>query len=119
MSKLPVPALPVEKGQHLPRFAPARQEPARCRLRTGFCVLLTALCAGLTLYTFAPQCAATHFSIGKTKLDFVENSDLCPQPNPLVPSTNGELWKELSKKYSSEEFLHDAVEWLGGAVRVP
>ena len=45
--------------------------------------------------------------------------ELCPQESPLVPSANGELWKGLSDKYSTKEFLLEAVEWLGGAVRVP
>lgn len=112
---------PVEKDVFLPSFALTGHQPVKRRLSTGFCVLLTAIFAGLALYTFAPRCTARHISISQseTEIDFVKDSDLCPQPSPLVPSSTEELWKALNDKYRTKEFLNDAVEWLGGAVRVP
>ena len=47
------------------------------------------------------------------------SADLCPQASVVVPQKNGELWKSLGKTYDSDAFKARAVEWLGGAVRVP
>ncbi|KAI0367059.1 carboxypeptidase S [Pilatotrama ljubarskyi] len=43
----------------------------------------------------------------------------CPQATAVVPEKNGELWMDLGKTVASEAFKSRAVEWLGGAVRVP
>lgn len=105
----------AEKDGLLPTPAPARQAPRR-RLRTTFGLLLTAVCAGLALYTLGPDCVARHSGAAG---DVALKTELCPQPSPLVPSKNAELWKELGETYGSKEFLGQAVELLGGAVRVP
>ncbi|KAH9893483.1 carboxypeptidase S [Cubamyces lactineus] len=47
------------------------------------------------------------------------SAELCPQASAVVPQRNGELWKSLGKTYDSDTFKARAVEWLGGAVRVP
>ncbi|GJE90960.1 carboxypeptidase S [Phanerochaete sordida] len=99
----------------LPAPAPSRQAPRR-GLSRGLAFLLAAVCAGIALYTLGPPCLSKHFeSFGEV----ARKEELCPQEDPLVPSTNGELWKGLSDKYSTNGFLLEAVEWLGGAVRVP
>ena len=47
------------------------------------------------------------------------SADLCPQASALYPSENGDLWKTVGGVISSEEFKTRAIDWLGGAVRVP
>lgn len=45
--------------------------------------------------------------------------DLCPQADELVPKKNVEIWESLQHAYSTEEFKVRAIDWLGGAVRIP
>jgi Gly-Xaa carboxypeptidase len=46
-------------------------------------------------------------------------TDLCPQVDELVPEKNGAIWENLQDTYSTEEFKARAIDWLGGAVRIP
>ncbi|KAG1751297.1 uncharacterized protein EDB91DRAFT_598921 [Suillus paluster] len=48
-----------------------------------------------------------------------DGSELCPQADALVPEKNGGVWESLGHTYSTEEFKARAVDWLGGAVRIP
>ncbi|PIL24979.1 hypothetical protein GSI_12866 [Ganoderma sinense ZZ0214-1] len=43
----------------------------------------------------------------------------CPQATAVVPTKNAELWNSLGDTYGTDAFRSRAVEWLGGAVRVP
>lgn len=45
--------------------------------------------------------------------------ELCPQTKALVPSKHKELWEMVGASYDSPEFKDKAVEWLGGAVKIP
>lgn len=45
--------------------------------------------------------------------------DLCPQADELVPEKNGVIWESLQHTYSTEVFKARAIDWLGGAVRIP
>ncbi|KAG1788203.1 uncharacterized protein HD556DRAFT_1434081 [Suillus plorans] len=45
--------------------------------------------------------------------------DLCPQVDELVPEKNGVVWESIQHVYSTEEFKTRAIDWLGGAVRIP
>jgi Gly-Xaa carboxypeptidase len=56
--------------------------------------------------------------IGKALPD-VTSADLCPQVDELVPEKNGVIWESLQDTYSTSEFKTRAVDWLGGAVRIP
>jgi hypothetical protein len=47
------------------------------------------------------------------------DGDSCPQVDVLVPQANGALWNFLGAIYASNDFKTRAVDWLGGAVRVP
>lgn len=49
----------------------------------------------------------------------VAKEELCPQAEPLVPSKHKGLWDSVGSSYDSPEFKDKAVEWLGGAVRIP
>ncbi|KAG0707054.1 hypothetical protein DFH29DRAFT_1016640 [Suillus ampliporus] len=48
-----------------------------------------------------------------------DGSELCPQADELVPEKNGMIWESLGHMYNTEEFKVRAVNWLGGAVRIP
>lgn len=106
----------LEKGGLLPAPAPIREAPRR-GFSKGFCFLLAAVCAGIGLYALGPQCLSRQLDASYGEVTLKE--DLCPQESPLAPSKNGELWEELSETYGTKEFLHQAVELLGGAVKVP
>ncbi|KAI0766929.1 carboxypeptidase S [Trametes elegans] len=43
----------------------------------------------------------------------------CPQASVVVPEKNSALWKSLGNTFDSDTFKARAIEWLGGAVRVP
>jgi Gly-Xaa carboxypeptidase len=43
----------------------------------------------------------------------------CPQVDAVTPEKNLNLWNELNDKISTPEFQQSAIDWLGGAVRVP
>ena len=43
----------------------------------------------------------------------------CPQVSAVVPVKNSELWSSLGQTFVTDSFKSRAVEWLGGAVRVP
>lgn len=45
--------------------------------------------------------------------------DLCPQADEIVPEKNGVIWESLQQAYSTEKFKARAIDWLGGAVRIP
>ena len=111
--KSPLPVM--EKEGLLPAPTPVVQRPKR-RLSTGFYVLLTAVCTGLAMYSLG---SGPRHAFGLGRMDVDLSADLCPQPSPLVPSKNEELWSTLGAKYSTKDFLGEAVELLGGAVRVP
>ncbi|KAI0322814.1 carboxypeptidase S [Amylostereum chailletii] len=44
---------------------------------------------------------------------------LCPQASAIYPAQSADLWKTVGSVISSESFKTQAVDWLGGAVRVP
>jgi len=48
-----------------------------------------------------------------------DDGDSCPQADILVPQANSALWNSLGAVYASDDFKTRAVDWLGGAVRVP
>lgn len=43
----------------------------------------------------------------------------CPQVDALTPQKNSDLWNELNDKISTSSFKQSAIDWLGGAVRIP
>ena len=43
----------------------------------------------------------------------------CPQVSAIVPEKNAGLWDSVGSTIGSDAFKARAVEWLGGAVRVP
>lgn len=104
---------PLEKDSLLPAPALVCKTTQR---KLGFCFLLAAICAGIALYTLGPQRLSEHF---ESYDEVALKEELCPQEGPLLPTKSGELWKELGETYSSKDFLHEAIESLGGAIRIP
>ncbi|KAH7909068.1 hypothetical protein BJ138DRAFT_1181272 [Hygrophoropsis aurantiaca] len=47
------------------------------------------------------------------------SAGVCPQVGELLPQKNGALWKSLGNIYATDKFKMRAVDWLGGAVRIP
>ena len=47
------------------------------------------------------------------------DGESCPQADVLIPQAHSALWNSLGAAYASENFKTRAVDWLGGAVRVP
>lgn len=45
--------------------------------------------------------------------------DFCPQADVLTPQKNNKLWESLGATIGTAEFKERAIDWLGGAVRVP
>ena len=44
---------------------------------------------------------------------------LCPQSDALYPESHALLWDSLGRVFDEDAFTTRAVEWLGGAVRIP
>ncbi|KAI0067051.1 carboxypeptidase S [Artomyces pyxidatus] len=47
------------------------------------------------------------------------STDLCPQASALYPTEHDALWRDLGNTFGTHAFEGRAVDWLGGAVRVP
>ncbi|KAF8337821.1 hypothetical protein F5887DRAFT_983768 [Amanita rubescens] len=95
----------------LPLVAPAPSTKKTGRFRT----LLIAL--GFILCTLKSISIASR---GSTLLPHIlESSNHCPQTGLILPRKNRKLWKDLGKTIGSNGFKARAVDWLGGAVRIP
>lgn len=75
--------------------------------------LVTALL--ISASTYFVRRSLNGFPVGTLK----DGVDLCPQVDEIVPEKNGMIWESLQQAYSTEEFKARAIDWLGGAVRIP
>jgi len=77
--------------------------------------LVVGLCLGL-LGTggFVLQSIAPGFAVSKP-----HPTALCPQVNPIAPAKHPAIWESLVERFTTDEYKTRAIEWLGGAVRVP
>ncbi|KAF5375364.1 hypothetical protein D9615_008006 [Tricholomella constricta] len=48
-----------------------------------------------------------------------EGVSRCAQSDVLVPEKNGVLWRSLGATFGTGKFKAKAIDWLGGAVRIP
>ena len=64
-------------------------------------------------------CRHEGFGFGYTAAPTELSPSSCLQVEPLVPTKNAALYEDAGKLISTEEFKQRAVEWLGGAVRIP
>jgi Gly-Xaa carboxypeptidase len=77
----------------------------------------TVICIALLILL---QCV--FWKAGGFDIPFVDDTrldGLCPQATELMPQTNVKVWQYLSKTFQSDDFKRRAIDWLGGAVRVP
>ena len=44
---------------------------------------------------------------------------LCPQVKPIAPTKHSAIWESFVERTATDEYKTRAIEWLGGAVRVP
>jgi hypothetical protein len=106
----------TDSGQKVTRSA----KPTGIYKRTGYPVVFMILLALLCLWKTAGWAKIAHripFYTPTRHGNF--GHDLCPQADPLVPQTNGVIWRNLNKLYSTKSYPEQAAEWLGGAVRIP
>lgn len=74
--------------------------------------LITLLAIAMTLrYTDWPSISARQ--LGR------QDVNLCPQSGVIYPDRHVQLWETLGSEYEQDAFTERAVEWLGGAVRIP
>ncbi len=82
-----------------------------------------ALLLGLAAWAFlnavglTPIPSCIHDALSGTSSE--DAKDQCAQASPIVPEQNVELWNLLGETFGTDSFQARAVEWLGGAVRVP
>ncbi|GLB41814.1 putative to MEROPS metallopeptidase family M20A [Lyophyllum shimeji] len=94
--------------------SPLVQHPKRTSaLRSSLRILSVFLLCGYACMTLTAQLPLLVDDL----LD--KHESRCPQSDPLVPERNGALWKSLNATFGTESFKAQAVDWLGGAVRVP
>ncbi|KAI0296515.1 carboxypeptidase S [Multifurca ochricompacta] len=103
-----------EKVGILPTAAPASiKRPQRSKWRLlGFITLLVVGVAFRYTTKFGP------FSYIPGQLG-LHDPKLCPQSDALYPDRHAKLWESLGDDFNRDAFTKRAVEWLGGAVRVP
>ncbi|KAI0295384.1 carboxypeptidase S [Multifurca ochricompacta] len=78
------------------------------------CLVLVASLAIVIVF----RCTNFWQSLPVTQLRH-NDAKLCPQSDPLYPERHAELWKSLGWDFDQDAFTKRAVQWLGGAVRVP
>ncbi|KDQ61781.1 hypothetical protein JAAARDRAFT_31262 [Jaapia argillacea MUCL 33604] len=106
------------KGHYsvLPTQAPGVETKGKLSYTRVFVRLgLLVLCAGLVSRRVFPH----HLLFSNVGSELSDAGASCPQVPPLIPTRNGEIWEKMNGIIGSEGFGNKAVEWLGGAVRVP
>ena len=103
------------KNSILPSQAPVSQDisptPRRSWTKLKL-LLLVFLTANYTMWTW----------VGLPLLNLLGEKDhenVCPQVLELAPKENAKLWQDLIETFKTPEFKALAIDWLGGAVRVP
>ena len=105
-----------EKDNVLPQPTTSRPSTNSRFPRLKRAVVLLAV-LGLGSYFFS--ILAENVAIHAVTRWYHGDGDSCPQVDVLVPQANGALWNSLGAVYASDDFKTRAVDWLGGAVRVP
>jgi len=98
----------------LPATLPVpERRPQRSKWRVF--VLITLLAVPVAL-----RCA-THVGLYLPGRGFghLNSAKICSQADVLYPDRHALLWESLGKDFDRDAFTLRAVEWLGGAVRVP
>ena len=113
------PTIVVEKDGLLPSVMPYNASGPRgglSSLRATVYLAIALVCTCTALWTLdAPQFIHDS-SLGSVT---AAAADLCPQAPAVTPVKHAELWQSLDKTYGKESFVSRAIDWLGGAIRVP
>ncbi|KAI0352310.1 carboxypeptidase S [Trametes cingulata] len=108
-----------EKARGAPSYMP---EPVSQPQKKASCVgrtLVKGLVAVFTLLTVLHTLNVVDLRSCVSDNGFDASAAQCPQATAVVPEKNAGLWKDLGETIASDKFKARAVEWLGGAVRVP
>ncbi|RDX54257.1 carboxypeptidase S [Lentinus brumalis] len=83
--------------------------------------LVKGLLVGIALWTClnAAGLAPVPGCVSDGLLRGYKAEEQCPQVSAVTPDKNNALWTALGETFSTDAFKTRAVEWLGGAVRVP
>ena len=100
-SDLPTGVEPVKLG------SPSRSKRTKA-LAIGLCLGLLGT-GGFVLRSIAPGFAASK----------PHPTTLCPQVKPITPTKRSAIWESFVERSTTDEYKTRAIEWLGGAVRVP
>jgi len=100
-SDLPTSVEPVKLG------SPSRSKRTKA-LAIGLCLGLLGT-GGFALRSIAPK-----FAVSKP-----HPTALCPQVKPITPTKHSAIWESFVERSTTDEYKTRAIEWLGGAVRVP
>ena len=74
----------------------------------------------VVLFALALAIFQIHYSFFRKSINGdYDSAQTCPQADEVKPSTHAALWRELGEQIGTEEFKLKAVDWLGGAVRIP
>lgn len=102
-----------QKSEHFLPPASAPNQPNRPQFYSWFRnILVVITCIVLSL---AVKFTAQYINVSSDALDV----NLCPQAEVLAPTKHAELWTDLGAAIGTDQFKARAVQWLGGAVRVP
>ena len=87
--------------------------PSRCKYYTR--AFAIGLCLGLLgTVGFVLRSIALGFAVSKP-----HPTALCPQVNPITPTKHSAIWESFVERTTTSEYKTRAIEWLGGAVRIP
>jgi Gly-Xaa carboxypeptidase len=106
--------LATEKVDELPGVHNPRKSTTKHRKAKAIASKITLVALAILVSTYFVK-RPLSIPIGALK----DDADLCPQVDELVPEKNRVIWESLQDTYSTEEFKARAVDWLGGAVRIP
>ncbi|KAI0675538.1 carboxypeptidase S [Trametes maxima] len=116
-----VPTMYDEKAATMPPYMPEPvsqpQKKTRCVGRTLVKGLVVVLALLTCLHSFEVVDLSSCWSKEAAAVD--ASADQCVQASTVVPKKNAELWQSLGNTIDSDAYKSRAVEWLGGAVRVP
>src|SRR5882757_10055106 len=99
-------------SQHLSTQAIQTKSSTGSTPKAVFCIVIFVLA----------QCLFGKSALFNTPgfLFYPEHSNsLCPQAAELLPQKNRDIWLHQKDTFSTDVFKARAVEWLGGAVRIP
>lgn len=108
-----MPLMASQKSKDFLPSAAAPEQPNKPQFYNSFrnfLVLIT--CIALSL---AVKFTVQYINVSSDALDV----NICLQAEVLSPTKHAELWADLSAVIGTYQFKDRAVQWLGGAVRIP